>query len=89
MLAVWFMDDGSYTGRGYTLNTHCFNHDQQLSIIYLLKLAFQVDASIVPDRDKEKILIKGKAARRFRDIVEKDLHYTMRYKVYNPRNDFD
>jgi hypothetical protein len=82
------MDDGSYTGRGYTMNTHCFNHDQQLRLVRILEKAFRIDSSIVPDRDKEKILVSDNSTARFRDIVGPCIHPVMRYKVCNPRNDF-
>lgn len=87
-LAIWFMDDGSNTGSGLTISTHCFVMADQKRIVAFLKEKHGVTASIIKDRDRFKIGIGKHAAENFIEIVRRFIIPSMEYKICNPRNDF-
>jgi hypothetical protein len=87
MMAVWFMDDGSNTGEGFTLSTHSFSFEEQLRICQYLELRYEIHATIVKDRTKFKIGIGKRSKNRFANIVSPFVIPPMIYKIDNPRND--
>ncbi len=87
MMAMWFMDDGSNTGEGFTLNTHGFSLEEQARIIGYLKYHYGICATIVKDRTKFKIGIGKYYRERFASIVRPFIIPSMMYKIVNPRND--
>lgn len=87
MIAIWFMDDGSNTKEGFTLNTHSLERKDQVKIVNFLKETFQINATIVKDRTKLKIAIGKHDFRKFSKIVEPYIIPSMTYKIVSPRND--
>ena len=87
MIAVWFMDDGSNVGGGFTLNTHGFSSEEQMRIINHLKYRYFIHATLVKDRTKFKIGIGRNDRDKFAEIVRPFIIPSMSYKIDNPRND--
>lgn len=87
MLAVWFMDDGSHTGKGATINTHCFSMEEQERVVKMLRDRFDITATIVKDRTKYKIAINRWGYEKLVDIIAPFIIPTMNYKIAYPRND--
>lgn len=87
MLAVWFMDDGSNTRRGATINTHCFSMQEQERVVKMLRDRFDISATIVKDRTKYKIAINRWGFEKLVDIIAPFVIPTMSYKIASPRND--
>ena len=87
MIAVWFMDDGSNVGGGFTLNTHGFSREEQIRVIDYLKRRHGVTATLVKDRTKFKIGIGRNDYARFANLVRPFIVPSMTYKIVNPRND--
>ncbi len=86
-IAVWFMDDGSSTGEGFTLNTHCFSYEEQVRITDYFIHYYNIRATVVKDRTKFKIGIGKNDRDRFLSIVRPFIIPSMIYKIDNPRND--
>lgn len=87
-LAVWFMDDGSNTGNGFTISTHCFPKIDQTRIVAFFREAYGILATIVKDRDQFKIGIGKHERLKFIEIVQPFIIPSMEYKICDPRNDF-
>jgi hypothetical protein len=87
MIAVWFMDDGSRTGNGLTLNTHGFLKEDQVRIVDYLEKSFKIKATIIKDRAKWKISIGTYDIENFISIIQPYIIPSMTYKIANPRND--
>ena len=87
MMAVWFMDDGSNIGKGFTLSTHSFSQEEQGRIVDYLKDRYSVFATIVKDRTKFKIGIGRYSRDRFADTIRPFIIPSMIYKIADPRND--
>lgn len=87
MLAVWFMDDGSNIGEGFTLNTHSFSFEEQERIAGYLDNHYGIAATIVKDRTKFKIGVGKNDRTHFANIVRPFMIPSMIYKIDNPRND--
>ncbi|MEK9170541.1 MAG: LAGLIDADG endonuclease [Patescibacteria group bacterium] len=86
-LAIWFMDDGSNTGNGFTISTHCFSMRDQLRIIDFLKKQYDITATVVKDRNKFKISIGSHEYQKLINVIEPFIIPSMKYKICNPRND--
>ncbi len=87
MLAVWYMDDGSFTGSGCTLNTHSFSVDEQQYLRDMLHDVFDIKTSLVKDRDTYKIALGKWEYSKFARIIEPHVIESMSYKIVYPRND--
>ena len=86
-MVVWFMDDGSNTGKSYTINTHCFSMNDQARIVRILNEKFGVSATVLKDRTKFKIRIGRQEYQKFNQVIEPHIIPSMNYKICNPRND--
>ncbi|OGZ10694.1 MAG: hypothetical protein A3D65_05590 [Candidatus Lloydbacteria bacterium RIFCSPHIGHO2_02_FULL_50_13] len=87
MLAVWYMDDGSYTGASCTLNTHALRNDEQHRVMEMFMDSFGIMCTLVKDRRQHKIRIGARGIQRFLDIVAPHVIPSMTYKIAYPRND--
>lgn len=87
MIAVWFMDDGSNNGETATLNTHDFSKENQCKMISFFKERFQINATIVRDRDKWKVNFGKSEFPKLKSIISPHIIPSMNYKIANPRND--
>ncbi len=87
VMAVWFMDDGSNIGKGFTLNTHCFSIEEQEKIVRFLEDRFAISATIIKDRTKYKVAIGRCEYEKFRNMIKSFIIPSMTYKTKSPRND--
>lgn len=87
MMAVWFMDDGANTVQSFTLSTHSFQELEQHMIRIFLKERYDVLATIVKDRSKQKIYIGRNDYEKFKAIIQPYIIPPMIYKIDGPRND--
>lgn len=87
MLAVWYMDDGSNNHGNVTLSTHSFSFEDQQIIVDLFRNKYQIDATIVKDRNQWKISIGRHDYDHFLSIISPFIAPTMTYKIDNPRID--
>ena len=87
MMAVWFMDDGANTVQSLTLSTHSFQESEQHMIRIFLKERYDVSATIIKDRSKQKIHIGRNDYEKFKTIVRPYIIPSMIYKIDGPRND--
>src|SRR3989344_6330854 len=69
MIAIWFMDDGSNTQESFTLNTHSFSGEEQMSIVNFFSDRYAIVPTIVKDRTKYKLRIGKNDYKKFIDIV--------------------
>ncbi len=87
MLAVWYMDDGSNNHGNVTLSTHSFSLEDQHIIVDLFKRKYQINATVVKDRNQWKIAIGRNDYNHFISIVTPFISPAMIYKIDNPRID--
>jgi len=87
ILAVWYMDDGSFIGSGCTLNTHSFSVNEQHHLSNILRDVFDIKASLVKDRDRFKLSLNKFNFSKFARIIEPYIIKSMSYKIVYPRND--
>lgn len=86
-IAVWFMDDGSYTSKSITLSTHGYEYEEQLRIVEFFARTYDITATLIKDRTKWKIRIGRHDYRKFFSIVQPHIFPSMAYKIVYPRND--
>lgn len=87
MLAVWFMDDGSYNGNNITLNTQSLPKNEQLRIVDYLRDKLSIYSTVVKEYQNWKVYIGSRDFRNFLSIIEPHIIPSMAYKIGNPRND--
>ena len=87
MLAVWYMDDGNYTGTSCTLNTHSLSLGEQQRVMKMLKKLCGISCTLVKDRHQYKINIRKKYVSAFMNVVAPHIIVPMSYKIAYPRND--
>ena len=87
MIAVWFMDDGSNNGTTATLNTHSFSKEDQLRIVDFFKNRFEINTTIVKDRDKWRINFGEFYFQKLISLIEPYIIPSMSHKIVYPRND--
>ncbi|HEC30794.1 MAG TPA: hypothetical protein ENI66_02155, partial [Candidatus Yonathbacteria bacterium] len=87
ILAVWYMDDGSFTGSGCTFSTHSFCVDEQHYLAEILHDVFDIKTSLVRDRDKFKLSLNKFNFSKFAGIIRPYIIDSMSYKIVYPRND--
>jgi hypothetical protein len=81
VLAVWYMDDGSYTKNGCTISTHSFSLNEQKELIRAMKQIFGVNVALLKDRKQHKLRIGSKDFSKFRKIVKPFIIPSMSYKI--------
>lgn len=86
-LAVWFMDDGSNTHHGITMNTHGFTHEEHMRLIYSFQTVYGLNARLVRDRTKFKLAFGKREHEKLIAVVRPHIIPSMTYKINNPRND--
>ena len=87
MLAVWYMDDGSYMGSGCTFNTHSCSSDEQQYLRTILSDVFDIETSLVKDRHQYKIALGAHEFPKLVEIIRPHVIQSMSYKIAYPRND--
>jgi len=86
-IAVWAMDDGTYTKPGFNLNTHCFSVSDQKRLLKILKNKFGIMGKLHRDRTQWKISLNAENAAKFTKLIEPFVIPSMRYKIDSPRID--
>ena len=81
VIAVWFMDDGSKTYKTYYFNTQRFDWKSQQRLIEILKTQYGIDCTLNRDKEYYRIRIKQNSAKRFRELIEKNIIPSMKYKL--------
>jgi hypothetical protein len=87
MMAVWFMDDGSNTGEGFTISTHGFSYGEQVRIANFFRNRWAIAATVRKDRTKFKLAIGRNDCEKFVGLIRPFIIPSMIYKIANPRND--
>ena len=89
-LAVWYMDDGKKRPdcRGAYLDTIWCKQEEQKRLIKTLKNNFGIESRIHWNGDGYHLYIPITSIERFRNLIEKHVIPSMRYKLPYTRNDF-
>lgn len=77
-IAIWFMDDGCKTKSGYNIATDCFNKEESLLLVDLLK-RFDIEAT---SNAKNILYIVHDSKDKFTKLIEKYVPNCMKYKLH-------
>lgn len=80
-LAVWYMDDGCWTGSKALISAEGFDDESQQILQRLLREQFSVDTLIGKNR---KLLIRKKSHGRFFSLIADHIIPSMQYKIPDP-----
>lgn len=80
-LAVWYMDDGCWTGSKALISAEGFEDESQQILQRLLKEQFDIETHIGKNR---KLLILKKSHHRFFSLIANHIIPSMRYKIPDP-----
>lgn len=80
-LAVWYMDDGSWSDKRCIISTESFNKDSINRIQNNLYKQFNLETAL---RSNKKLLIRQNSVNKFREIISPYIIPSMKYKVPNP-----
>ena len=83
-IAVWAMDDGTYSKPGFIFNTHTFEVDDQNRLRDALEKKFGIASLLHRDRSYWKIAIDGRSAVKLFTVINTFIIPTMRYKIGVP-----
>ena len=83
-LAVWYMDDGCWTGSKAIIAIEGFDDVSQQKIKEALERQFGIEVKIGKNR---KLLIRKRSHDRFFNLVAPYIIPSMQYKIPKPRND--
>ena len=85
-LAIWFMDDGSWKSnkhRTYIIHTDGYCKKDLINIQNALKTRFGIEVLLHRQYKNWRIYVKTSSAKKFREIIEKYILPSMRYKLGN------
>src|SRR3989344_3499145 len=77
-IAVWYMDDGSYSKFDCILSTESFDLEGRNQLITVLK-SFGIDA--IPRGKTTKIRIRSSSFKKFFELIRPYIHESMKYKL--------
>lgn len=82
-LAVWIMDDGTWTGYGLRIATNSFTLDEVILLNSILKNKFDLNTTIQPIyiKNKYSIYIKKDSINKLKSLILPYLHTSMYYKL--------
>lgn len=81
-LAYWAMDDGAKLSSGFLLCTHSFLLSDVELLTKVLKSKFDLDTSLYTNKKEySSIYIKTSSMGKFRELVSKHFHVSMKYKI--------
>lgn len=80
-LAVWVMDDGSFTGFGVKLATDSFTQEEVLRLIEILKTNFNLKANLQCQNSRWRIYIPKSSMPVLIPIIEPYMAPSMKYKL--------
>lgn len=83
VLAIWFMDDGSFKNdsRGLLLNTMSFSEEEQRYLQKILLYKFSIPTALHTLRRWKRIYISAHHSTRFVDMIGPYIFDSMRYKL--------
>jgi hypothetical protein len=84
-LSYWFMDNGSLksNSQSYYLHTDCFELDELKVLREVLKEKYDLDVSFHKQRLNYRVYIPRREYKKFYNLIEKDVHISMRDKLGN------
>lgn len=81
-LAIWYMDDGCFSGNSIHLYTNCFSRKDDELLVKMLKHNFDLEATLQKSSNIGWIIyIKACSRQKFLDIVRPYITESMRYKI--------
>ena len=80
-LAVWVMDDGSFTGYGVKIATDCFTKQEVFCLSEILQLNFGLQTSVQYQNSKWRLYIQKSSMPVLKKQIENYLVPSMRYKL--------
>ncbi|MEM3723198.1 MAG: hypothetical protein QW179_01935 [Candidatus Hadarchaeales archaeon] len=80
VLAVWYMDDGSLSKGAPILNTQGYSVEEQFKLLKALR-KFHIIGNINKDRDKYRIRILKRHAKKFAEIIRPYVLPEFAYKL--------
>lgn len=89
IIAIWYMDDGSWGGRNHKwqhnrmkLCTHCFNRKEHIRMIDMFKI-FEIEAEYQREGKYLKLNIPARNgnAKKFADLISPYMFDAMKYKI--------
>ncbi len=78
MIAVWYMDDGSFSDHVCTISTESFSTASIFILRKKLRQQYQLPTEV---RSNGKIWIRSKDHKKFALLIKKHLHKSMLYKL--------
>lgn len=80
-LAYWIMDDGGQNP-GFILHTNSFTKEEVELLIQILKINFELKASLRPrNKGQYTIYMSKSQLSRIRELVSNNIHPSMLYKI--------
>lgn len=80
-LAVWYMDDGSKSGKSIYLNSQQFSDLDQIKLQKILLHQFGINSNLNKDKIYLRIRIKNSDVKKFCNIIRKFIPQSMQYKL--------
>ena len=77
-LAVWYMDDGSFSDKTCSFSAESFSENSLQDVQTMLLRRFGIETKI---RSNGKLLIRAKSQRQFFDLIRPHMHKSMLYKL--------
>ena len=84
-LAIWYMDDGSWSDKRCIISTESFSEDSRRRIQEMLYRQFSLETVI---RSNKKLLIRQNSVNKFYKLINPYIIPSMKYKVPNPVTTF-
>lgn len=84
VLAVWAMDDGTYTNPGFNFNTHSFECGEQYFLQDALLKKFGIKTRLHLDRARLKVALDKVNTYKLVDLIRSYVIPTMQYKIEVP-----
>lgn len=78
MVAVWYMDDGSFSDKTCVISTDSFSFDSVHLIQLLFKQQYGIETLI---RSNGKLLIRAQSTELFSFLIKNHIHESMLYKL--------
>ena len=80
-LAVWYMDDGCWTGKKSVISIESFDAENSKNIQEMFSNQFRIETIIGKNR---KLIIRKKSHSKFYDLISPYIIFSMKYKIPTP-----
>lgn len=77
-IAVWFMDDGYFSGDSYHICTNCFTNEDIVTIIEMFKYKFDIEFTKFSNNT---IRVRHKDVQKFYNLIHSYIHSDCLYKL--------